>query len=93
MNRFRIIVIALAFALIASPATSQVKEKITVAFPTIDPTAEVMYAYDLGLFDKAGLDCGRRRLRFDRFRRRQRDRDRVGAHERRSAHRRRAGRR
>jgi len=27
-----------------------------VAFPPVDPTAEVLYAYDLGLFDKAGID-------------------------------------
>jgi hypothetical protein len=33
-------------------------------FPTVDPTAEVLYAYDMGFFDKAGLDvthCAGRR--------------------------------
>jgi NitT/TauT family transport system substrate-binding protein len=56
MNRCRIVLMALAFALLAAPGAAQTKQKITIAFPTVDPTAEVLYAYDLGLFDKAGLD-------------------------------------
>jgi NitT/TauT family transport system substrate-binding protein len=56
MKRYLIVAAALVFALIASPAGSQTREKITVAFPTVDPTAEVLYAYDLGFFEKAGLD-------------------------------------
>jgi ABC-type nitrate/sulfonate/bicarbonate transport system substrate-binding protein len=56
MKRCCIALITLALALIASPAGAQTKEKITVAFPTVDPTAEVLYAYDLGIFDKDGLD-------------------------------------
>lgn len=56
MKRFRIVIIALAIALMATPVTSQTKEKITVAFPTVDPTAEVLYAFDMGFFDRAGLD-------------------------------------
>jgi NitT/TauT family transport system substrate-binding protein len=47
---------SLALVLAAAPATAQTHDKISVAFPTIDPTAEVLYAYDLGLFEKAGLD-------------------------------------
>jgi ABC-type nitrate/sulfonate/bicarbonate transport system substrate-binding protein len=56
MKRYRIVLMALALALVASPISAQTKEKISVAFPTVDPTAEVLYAYDLGLFDKQGLD-------------------------------------
>ena len=56
MNRYRIVLMALVFALIAGPGGAQTKDKITVAFPPVDPTAEVLYAYDLGLFDKQGLD-------------------------------------
>ena len=39
MNRYRIMLMALVFALIAAPAGAQTKEKITVAFPPVDPTA------------------------------------------------------
>jgi NitT/TauT family transport system substrate-binding protein len=56
MKRYLIVAAALALALFASPAGSQTREKITVAFPTVDPTAEVLYAYDMGFFEKAGLD-------------------------------------
>jgi ABC-type nitrate/sulfonate/bicarbonate transport system substrate-binding protein len=56
MNRFRIVLLALTFVLGALPAAAQTRDKITVAFPTVDPTAEVLYAFDLGLFEKAGLD-------------------------------------
>jgi NitT/TauT family transport system substrate-binding protein len=58
MNRCRFVLVALIAALFVAPAGAQTptKQKITVAFPTVDPTAEVLYAYDLGLFDKAGLD-------------------------------------
>jgi NitT/TauT family transport system substrate-binding protein len=50
------LLVALTVALAASSAGAQTRDKITVAFPTIDPTAEVLYAYDLGYFDKAGID-------------------------------------
>jgi NitT/TauT family transport system substrate-binding protein len=57
MNRFQTILIGLALMLAASPLSSQTThDKITVAFPPVDPTAEVLYAVDLGLFDKAGID-------------------------------------
>jgi len=56
MKRYRIAFLALALALIAAPLGAQTKDKITVAFPTVDPTAEVLYAYDMGFFDKEGLD-------------------------------------
>jgi NitT/TauT family transport system substrate-binding protein len=56
MKRYLVVAAAFALALLASPAGSQTKEKITVAFPTVDPTAEVLYAYDMGFFEKAGLD-------------------------------------
>ena len=56
MNRFRIVLLGLALAFGALPAAAQTREKITVAFPTVDPTAEVLYAYDMGFFDKVGLD-------------------------------------
>src|ERR1700722_16968471 len=47
----------LALLLAASPVTSQTtRDKITVASPPVDPTAEVLYAVDRGLFDKAGID-------------------------------------
>ena len=55
--RFKMLLMSLALVLAASPAMAQAtKDKISVAFPTVDPTAEVLYAYELGLFDKAGLD-------------------------------------
>jgi ABC-type nitrate/sulfonate/bicarbonate transport system substrate-binding protein len=50
------LLMSLALLLAASPVTAQTRDKITVAFPTVDPTAQVLYAYDLGYFDKAGLD-------------------------------------
>jgi NitT/TauT family transport system substrate-binding protein len=56
MKRCLITFMACALALIAAPATSQTKDKLIVAFPTVDPTAEVLYAYDMGFFDKAGID-------------------------------------
>ena len=56
MIRFKLLLMSLALLLAAAPATAQTHDKISVAFPTIDPTAEVLYAYDLGYFDKAGLD-------------------------------------
>jgi NitT/TauT family transport system substrate-binding protein len=56
MKRYLFALVALALALMTAPATSQTKDKITVAFPPVDPGAEVLYAYDMGFFDKAGLD-------------------------------------
>src|ERR1700761_7118628 len=57
MIRWRMILMSLALLVAAAPALAQQPhDKITVAFPTVDPTAEVLYAYDLGLFDKQGLD-------------------------------------
>ena len=57
MRRFRMILMSLAMLCAASPVMSQTaKDKIIVAFPPVDPTAEVLYAYDLGIFDKNGLD-------------------------------------
>ncbi len=56
MKRFRMILMSLALLIGAAPALAQTRDKITVAFPPVDPTAEVLYAYDLGLFDKAGID-------------------------------------
>ena len=56
MKRCRMILMSLALLFAASPVTAQTKEKITIAFPTVDPTAEVLYAYDMGFFDRAGLD-------------------------------------
>jgi NitT/TauT family transport system substrate-binding protein len=58
MIRFRSMLIGIALLLAAAPASSQTTphDKIVVAFPPVDPTAEVLYAYDLGMFDKAGID-------------------------------------
>ncbi len=57
MKLVRILSAVIAIAMLASPVTAQTaKTKITVAFPTVDPTAEVLYAFDLGYFDDAGLD-------------------------------------
>jgi ABC-type nitrate/sulfonate/bicarbonate transport system substrate-binding protein len=49
---------SLALAAAARPAAlrAQAKSKINVAFPIVDPTAEVLYAYEMGFFDRAGLD-------------------------------------
>jgi NitT/TauT family transport system substrate-binding protein len=56
VKRFHIVLAALALALLGSPITAQTPEKITVAFPTVDPGAEPYYAADMGFFEKAGLD-------------------------------------
>ena len=58
MIRFRSMLMCIALLLAAAPASAQTvpHDKITVAFPPVDPTAEVLYAYDLGMFDKAGID-------------------------------------
>jgi len=32
------------------------QEQDNIAFPIVDPTAEVLFAYDMGFFDRAGLD-------------------------------------
>jgi NitT/TauT family transport system substrate-binding protein len=36
-------------------AAAQTKDVLRVAYPTLDPTAEVMYGVDMGFFDRAGL--------------------------------------
>jgi NitT/TauT family transport system substrate-binding protein len=57
MNRFCMMLMSIALLLAAAPASSQTAhDKVVVAFPPVDPTAEVLYAYDLGMFDKAGID-------------------------------------
>jgi ABC-type nitrate/sulfonate/bicarbonate transport system substrate-binding protein len=58
MKRFPILLMSLALLFAAAPVSSQTAphDKITVAFPPVDPTAEVLYAFDLGMFDKAGID-------------------------------------
>jgi NitT/TauT family transport system substrate-binding protein len=60
MVRYRPIFLSIALLVVAFALTARANadphDKISVAFPTIDPTAEVLYAYDLGYFDKAGID-------------------------------------
>jgi ABC-type nitrate/sulfonate/bicarbonate transport system substrate-binding protein len=56
VKRYRIVLVALALALFGSPVTAQTPDKITIAFPTIDPGAEPLYAAEMGFFEKAGLD-------------------------------------
>ncbi len=58
MKRSRMIVTSLAFTAASAPAIvrAQAKSKISIAFPIVDPTAEVLYANDMGFFDRAGLD-------------------------------------
>lgn len=57
MKSVRLALLAVVVLILgAIPATAQTKDKVTVGFPTVDPTAEVLYAYDLGYFDRAGLD-------------------------------------
>jgi len=48
--------LALAAAITPATARAQAKTKISIAFPIVDPTAEVLYAYEMGFFDRAGLD-------------------------------------
>jgi NitT/TauT family transport system substrate-binding protein len=55
-RRFIVFLLALALPFVASPATSQTKDKITIAYIAVDSTAAVLYANDLGFFDKAELD-------------------------------------
>jgi len=52
------IMTTLALTAAATPGTlrAQAKSKINIAFPIVDPTAEVLFAYDMGFFDRAGLD-------------------------------------
>jgi NitT/TauT family transport system substrate-binding protein len=38
------------------PARAQAPAKLRVAFPTLDSTSEVMFAADMGFFERAGLD-------------------------------------
>jgi NitT/TauT family transport system substrate-binding protein len=43
-------------SLSASPVTPQTRNHITIAIPPVDPGAEALYAYDMGFFEKAGID-------------------------------------
>lgn len=52
----RAVLIALAVTLVACPAMPQTPDKITIAFPTVDPGAEPLYAAENGFFQRAGLD-------------------------------------
>jgi ABC-type nitrate/sulfonate/bicarbonate transport system substrate-binding protein len=54
--RYRVVLLALALVLVGTPATSQTGETITVAFPTVDPGSEPLYAAEMGFFQKAGLN-------------------------------------
>jgi NitT/TauT family transport system substrate-binding protein len=45
----------LALGLAAQPARAQTKDKLRVAFPVLDPTAEVAYGVAMGFFDRAGI--------------------------------------
>ena len=56
MKRSRAIVLPLALALASRPAIGQVKDKLRVAFPILDPTAEVAYGVEMGFFERAGFD-------------------------------------
>jgi NitT/TauT family transport system substrate-binding protein len=58
MKRSRMILTSLALAAAGTPraARAQVKDKVNVAFPIVDPTAEVLYAAEMGFFERAGLD-------------------------------------
>ena len=57
MKRSRAILsVAALTACVAAPARAQTKDKLRVAFPTLDATSEVMYAHDMGFFERAGLD-------------------------------------
>ena len=56
MKRSRAIVLPLALALARRPAIAQVKDKLRVAFPILDPTAEVAYGVEMGFFERAGFD-------------------------------------
>jgi NitT/TauT family transport system substrate-binding protein len=48
--------LASSAAFAAAPLRAQTREKVRVAFPALDATSEVMYAHDMGFFEKAGLD-------------------------------------
>ena len=57
MKRSHALLVPLALGLAARPALAQApKDKLRVAMPTLDPTAEVFYGVDMGFFDKAGID-------------------------------------
>ncbi len=56
MKRSHALLVPLALGL-AAPALAQApKDKLRVAMPTLDPTAEVFYGVDMGFFEKAGID-------------------------------------
>jgi ABC-type nitrate/sulfonate/bicarbonate transport system substrate-binding protein len=57
MKRARVILSLTALAAFAAtPLQAQTKPQLRIAFPTLDLTAEVIYANDLGFFERAGLD-------------------------------------
>ncbi len=57
MKRSHALLVPLALGLAARPVLAQTpKDKLRVAMPTLDPTAEVFYGVDMGFFDKAGID-------------------------------------
>ena len=43
-------------ALPGTPLRAQTKDKLRVAYPVLDATAEVMFANDMGFFERAGFD-------------------------------------
>jgi NitT/TauT family transport system substrate-binding protein len=47
--------VPLALGLASRSAAGQTKDKLRVAFPVLDPTAEVAYGVAMGFFDRAGL--------------------------------------
>ena len=57
LKRSHALLVPLALGLAARPALAQApKDKLRVAMPTLDPTAEVFYGVDMGFFDKAGIE-------------------------------------
>jgi len=45
-----------AFGVAGATVRAQTRDRLRVAFPTLDSTSEVMYAADMGFFAKAGLE-------------------------------------
>jgi NitT/TauT family transport system substrate-binding protein len=56
MNRTQALLLPLALGLAARPAGAQTRDTVRVAYPMLDPTAEVIYGLDTGFFDRAGFD-------------------------------------
>jgi NitT/TauT family transport system substrate-binding protein len=55
VNRSHALLLPLALGLATRAAVAQAKDKVRVAFPTLDPTAEVAYGIDQGFFERAGF--------------------------------------